>query len=581
MNEKQLLRRLFDDLKPAKRYLLWGSILYFPVTILSIIQPVIIGYAVQHGMLSGATFSIFTFALAFFLVVILLSISELAQGLCLQITGQLLVANLRQRAFEKVQKLSMGFLDSTPMGRLLTPLTNDAESVAEMFSMGAVQILGDGLFLVGTFVMLLFVDIKLSFFSALILPFLGIGIYFFRLWTRKAFVEVRGRLSNLNSFLQEYLSGMPSVQMSGRLKEAHADFSAYNEDYLLANRQAIFLDAAMYSFVDAMSYLASALVLWGAFRLKLEHALSLGVLVAFLEALSRFFQPVRELSNRYAVFQSALVSLERIYHLFAWPEEVDSNGRPPHEFMHQIEFKKVGFSYQSGEPVLKDVSFALKKGERIALVGQTGAGKSTVIKLLNRFYPASRGEILIDDCNINGMSLRETRRLISVVPQEVFLFKGSLRDNLSFGNAKATDEELWQALDLVQLSELIQKKGGLKAPVDSKGHNFSLGERQLLAIARALVTNPPILILDEATASVDAYTEARLQIATKALLRDRTALVIAHRLSTIMDASRILVFHHGQIVEEGDHAQLMALNGIYAGLIRLQEHAVAYNRVAP
>lgn len=570
MTDRQLLFKLFEDLKPAKKFLLIGAVLYLPVTILSVIQPVLIGYAVQHGMLTGGKAMLLTYVAVFFASVLLLAACELAQGYCLQITGQLLVQNLRQKSFDKVQKLSMGFLDSMPMGRLLTRLTNDAEAVVEMFSMGAVQILGDCLFLIGTFLMLFMVDVKLSLYSIMVMPLMVIGMYYFRRWTRKSYIKVREVLSNLNSFLQEYLSGIATVQTSGKIAEVHDDFSAHNQNFLSANRQQIVLDAGIYSFVDAVSYLASAAVLWGAFRLDLQHALSLGVLVAFLEALSRFFQPVRELSNRYVVFQSALVSLDRIYQLFEWPEELDLNGTTKASFKDAITFKGVSFSYQTGEPVLKNVTFTIKKDERIALVGQTGAGKSTVIKLLNRFYPVTAGQILIDGRNIDDMSLGETRKLISAVPQEVFLFQGSLRENLNFGNKKATDEDLWNALDLVQLSALIKRKGGLEALVEAKGQNFSLGERQLIAIARALVTNPPILLLDEATASVDAITERRLQIATKEVLAKRTALVIAHRLSTILDADRILVFHHGQIVASGTHDELLESNAIYAGFIRLQ-----------
>lgn len=570
MIEKSLLKRVLFDLKPAKKYLWLGAILYIPVTILSVIQPVIIGYAVQHGMLSGNIMTIAMVSFYFFLAISLLALCELLQGFSLQISGQILVKNLRQQAFDKVQRLSMGFLDSTPLGELLTRLTNDAESVVEMFSMGAVQILGDCLFLFGTFIMLFFVDVRLSLYSSLILPVLALGVYFFRLWTKRAFVRVRELLSSMNAYLQEYLSGIATVQVAGQLYQVHDDFRTHNHAYLMANRQAILLDAAIYSFVDAVSYITSALVLLGAFQLKLEHALSLGVLVAFLEALSRFFQPVRELSNRYAVFQSAIVSLERIYSLFDWPEEIDGKGVAISSFNEKIEFKHVNFSYKSDEPVLKDVSFVAKKGERLALIGPTGAGKSTVIKLLNRFYKTTDGEILIDGCNINEMSLRQLRRLISVVPQEVFLFNGNLRDNLSFGKKNASDEELWHALELTQLRGIIERRGGLKARVFVRGVNFSLGEKQLLAIARTIVTDPPILVMDEATASLDPVTERRLQIATKELLKNRTSIVIAHRMSTIIDADRILVFHQGQIIEQGNHQSLLQKDGMYAHLLHLQ-----------
>lgn len=575
MNEKYLFSNLLKDLKPARKFLVLGVIFYIPVTFLSVLQPLVIGFAVQYGMLKNSSYSIYTIALFFFAITFLLSIFELAQGICLQTTGQILAFRLREKAFIKVQKLSMGFLDATPMGKLLTRLTSDAESVVEMFSMGAIQIIGDSLFLIGTFLMLFFVHVKLTLYSAIILPVLAVFIYFFRRWTRLAYIKVRESLSNLNSFLQEYLLGIATVQMSARLPQVRDKFDKHNEKYLVVNRQAILLDSASYSVIDAMSYLTCALVLWGAFSLSLENTLSLGVLVAFIEALSRFFHPLRELANRYSVFQSALVSLERIYQVFDWPEEDHKVSGKKVSFNKEIEFKDVSFSYKDDEPVLNNINFTVRKGETIALVGHTGAGKSSVIKLLNRFYECSKGEILIDGRNINTIRLGDIRSLVSVVPQEVFMFQGNLRDNLSFGNSEATDEEIWQTLDLVQLTKKIQQQGGLGLKVKAKGRNFSLGERQLLAIARAIITNPPILVLDEATASVDAATEKLLQTATTNLLSNRTAFVIAHRLSTIKDADRILVFHKGKIVEEGEHDSLIKQDGFYANFIRLQKDMTA------
>lgn len=574
MNDKYLLRQLLKDLKPQKVILMWGLLLYVPVTILAIIQPLIIGYALQRGLINNNIQSIINFSIFFILVVVALSFCELLQGFCLQLTGQRLVSSLRTRLFAKIQRLAMGFIDATPLGKILTRLTNDAESVAELFSMGAVQIVGDVLFLLSTVVMLLLVDIKLTLYASIILPLLAVGIYFFRIWTKRAFVRVRGVLSNLNSFLQEYISGMSTVQVANGIKSCEAQFAIQNKEYLYANRQAVFLEAVIFSFVDATSYLASAAVLWGAFNLQLQHALSLGVLVAFLEALMRFFQPLREMANRYAVFESAMVSLARIYEVFSWPEEHDQLEPGKAHFDHKIEFQHVSFSYEKGGAVLKDVSLKINKGEHVALVGQTGAGKSTVIKLLNRFYHASSGQILIDERNINLFSLSELRKIISVVPQDIFLFNASLKENLTFGNPSASEEEIWHALELTQLQNIIKHKGGLDIIVQSRGQNFSVGERQLLAFARAIIADPPLLILDEATASVDARTEYNLKLATKALLHNRTAIIIAHRLSTIIDAHRILVFEKGRIVEEGNHHELMARSGIYANMIQLQRAAI-------
>jgi ATP-binding cassette subfamily B protein len=499
----------------------------------------------------------------------MLGAAEMGQGYCLQITGQRFVAYLRKMAFQKLQRLSMAFLDMNPIGKLMTRMSNDAESVAEMFSMGAVQIIGDLFFLAGTLIMLFIVDIKLSLYAALIFPFLALGIYLFRHYTKKAFLEVRTSLSNLNIFLEEYLSGIATVQMAGQLKNVQDEFSKRNDQYLWSNSHAVFLDAAVYSFVDAMSYIASALVLWGAFRLKLEDALSLGVLIAFIEALTRFFQPLREISNRYAIFQSALVSLNRIYELFSWPEEHSPKLQFKDSFNQSIEFKNVSFSYKAeGPPVLKNISFILSKGQHIALVGQTGAGKSSVFKLLSRFYPVSQGAILIDGQDLNELSLLESRKLISAVPQEIFLFQGTLRENLRFGNELASDSEIWQALKAVQMFDVVTNKGGLDLMLEAKGKNFSHGERQLLAFARTLLVDPPILILDEATASVDRRTEKKLKEATEELLKKRTALIIAHRLSTVEKADCILVFQHGQIIEEGTHQSLLAKSGSYALLYR-------------
>jgi ATP-binding cassette subfamily B protein len=574
MNDTLVFKELRKDLKPQKFLLIMGLVLYIPVTFLAVIQPVIIGYALQQGVMHQGTQAIIKFSWLFMLIVILLSLCELIQALCLQITGQRLVAHLRMRAFAKVQRLSMAFIDTTPLGKILTRLTNDAESVAELFSMGAIQIVGDMIFLAGTLIMLLIVDIKLTFYSSIVLPLLALGIYFFRIWTKQAFMRVRGVLSNLNSFLQEYLSGIATVQIFNQVKRCEYNFGVHNQEYLIANRQAVFLEAAIFSFVDSMSYLASAAVLWGAFRLELEHALTLGVLVAFIEALMRFFQPLREMANRYAVFESASVSLARMYEVFSWPEEQNILTKANPHFISTIEFRHVDFSYEQSSAVLKDISFTISKNEHVALVGQTGAGKSTVTKLLNRFYYASQGEILIDNTNINLLALGDIRKLISSVPQEVFLFNASLRENLTFGNALATDEEIWHALRLTQLHEIISEKGGLEIPVEIRGQNFSLGERQLIAFARAIIANPPVLILDEATASVDARTEHKLKMATKALLKNRTAIIIAHRLSTIIDADRILVFEHGRIVEQGTHNELLARSGIYAHMIKLQQTSV-------
>lgn len=569
MNESKLFRSLWRDLNSLRLYFLAALMLYVPITILSVMQPVIIGWAVYEVMLSSAHTSLMMYGMIFLATVCALALCEYSQSYLLQKVGQTFIKDLRQKAFIKVQQLPVGFFDTMPLGKLLTRLTNDAESVMEMFSMGAVQIVGDCLFLFGTFIMLFFVDIKLSLVTSLLLPVLALALYAFRWWSLISYKKVREVLSSLNGFLSEYLSGLSVVQMNGRLNDTHRNFSALNQQYLRANREAIFIDAALFSFVDFMSYCGAALIIFAAFSLDYNSPLRLGILVAFIEALSRFFQPIREFSNRYLIFQSAMVSLGRIYEMNSWPSE-DLRAGKKATFAQEIEFSHVGFSYKEHEPVLHDVSFRVAHGQKVALVGRTGAGKSSVIKLLNRFYRPTEGTIRLDGKDINDFSLDSLRDVISVVPQEVFLFKGTVRDNLLFAK-EVSDEDIWHALRLVQLEDVVRARGGLLGSIEAGGVNWSLGERSLLALARALIKDPPILMLDEAYASVDSLTERRLQIAIKNLLKDRTSLVIAHRLSTVVDCDTILVFHEGRIVEQGRHQELVAKQGIYANLVKTQE----------
>lgn len=560
------------DLYDIKILLLIGLFLYFPITFLNISQPIIIGYAVQHVLKYDINSELYRFPILFFLALLSLIILECVQGFCLQKSGQKLVKNLRRKGFIKLQKLPMSFLDRMPIGKLLTRLANDAESVAELFSMGAVQIVGDILFLLSTMILLLVLDTKLAFYAFLSLPILFFGMGFARYFTKVTFVKSRQALSSLNAYLAEYLLGNATIQMFTKLPDSFNLFSKYSNDYIKNNKKSAFIDASIYSFIDAISYITFAFVLWGAFNLKEENALKISVLVAFIEALSRFYGPIRDFSTRYTVFENSMVALSRIYELLEWPEEKDGqNNKQFSYFQNKIEFKNVNFAYQDELLVLKNISFSINKGQKYALVGYTGAGKSSVIKLINRFYSVTSGEILIDNVNIESLSLSQLRNMISIVPQEIFLFRGTIRDNLCFGKLDASDEEIWHALRMVQLDEMVIKRGGLLSRVNTKGQNFSQGEKQLLAFARTIIANPPIIILDEATASVDKITEKKLKIATKSLLNNRTAIIIAHRLSTIKDSDEILFFHEGSIIEQGNHRDLMSKNSQYKRMVLLQE----------
>lgn len=569
-----LTKRLLQEMRPERRTFFAALGLYLPILAVRIGQPFFIGLTVDRGFRTQDLQVISFWTLCYLLSVALQGVTEMAQLFLLQKMGQLSLRRLRQRLFDKIQRLPMAFFDRTPLGKVMTRVTNDVESLGELFSSGAVQIVGDVLYLIGTLVALFVVDWRLALGAIATLPVLWLGVQFFRTRARAAFRQVRMRLSALNAYLQEHLSGMHIVQLFGQVPRIKARFEEENEAYNLANRQAILLDAGVYSFVDAMSSVAIAVVLLVGAGLHSRGWLTLGVLVAFIQALERFFFPIRELSNRYTLIQSALTGAERIYELEDEAESIRSvAGAQDARFDDELRFDSVRFAYAEGPEVLRGLSFRVKKGEKIALVGHTGAGKSTIVKLVNRMYDVTGGRILIDGVDIRELDLDALRRLSTAVPQDVFLFSGTLRENIAYGSPGVDDKTLLRAVADCQAESLLARQGGLDAKVSERGQNLSLGERQLLALVRALVTDPPILILDEATASVDRDTERRLQAATERLMRDRTAVMVAHRLSTIERCDRILVLNQGELIEEGNHAQLMQRGGVYATLVELQRRA--------
>jgi ATP-binding cassette, subfamily B, multidrug efflux pump len=569
-----LVKRLARELLPHRSVFALAVVLYVPLTAAQIVQPLFIGFAVDEGFREKAMGPVLFWAGAYMVSVAVRAIVEMGQLFLMQRMGQQAVRQLRVKLFAKIQRLPMAYFDRMPLGKVMTRVTNDTESVAELFSSGAVSIVGDLLFLAGTLVMLFVIDVPLSLATLAVIPVLALGVQWFRKRARVAFGRVRNALSQMNATLQEQLSGMAILQLFAQGPRMREKFEAENRAYMIANREAIALDAGVYAFVDAIGTIAVAAALWAGGFLHGKDALSIGVVVTFIEALGRFFLPIRELSNKTTVIQSALVSAERIVDLENEEEPIQAPAAPrAATFSHALRFEDVRFRYLNGPEVLKGVSFTVEKGQRAAVVGHTGAGKSTVVKLVPRLYDVSSGRITIDDVDIRDMDPRALRRLTTAVPQDVFLFSGTLRDNLAFGRPDATDDEVMRAVRACQAEHVVDKHGGLDGKVTERGQNLSLGERQLLALARALVTDPPILILDEATASVDRQTERRLQAATERLIEGRTALIVAHRLSTIERCDRIFVLHQGELVEEGTHAALIARGGVYATYVELQRES--------
>lgn len=599
-----LLRRLLPFVKPHAG-LFTASLLLMPLAAIGgLLQPYLLKRAID-AMLADDAAGLRFVVIAFAGVLGFEFVTRFAQTYVLQLTGQRATADLRAALFAHVQKLRIAYFDRTPVGRIVTRLTNDVDGISELFASGAVTAITDVLTLVGIVVAMLWIDWQLSLVAFVALPPLVFAVSLFRRWARSAFRDIRLRVAQLNSYLSEQVQGLPVVQAFGREADCAAEYARVNEAYREANYRSIRYDALLYSVVQSVSTACVALVLWfGAVRAGWAEAdghsaLAVGTVVAFYDYIQRFFEPVRDLATKYTLIQSALASAERIFSLLDTNEldaparealgaELEdrsagtsdsSNGETKSDVA--IAFEHVTFAYREGHPVLHDVSFEVKRGETVALVGATGSGKTTLTSLLLRLHEPQTGAVRLHGRDVREQAPRALRRSFSVVPQDVFLFAGTLRENLTLGDPAPDEARLTKVLRDVGASGLVEKRGGLDARVDERGKNFSAGERQLLAFARALYRDADVLLLDEATASVDSETEHALQRAADVALAGRTALVIAHRLSTVERADRIVVLHRGRVVEQGTHDELVALGGVYARLHQLQRGATSGEHALP
>ncbi len=495
------------------------------------------------------------------------------QGVVMQVMGQRVMADLRNQIFGHLQSLSVSFFDRNPIGRLVTRVTNDVDALNELFTSGLVSIFGDVALLAGIVLALFWLDWQLALVAFAILPLLLALSIWFKLRARQTYRDVRVRLARINSFFQEHLTGMSVVQLFGREESAAAGFGEINDLHRRANLQAIFYYAVYYPVVELITALGIGLILWYGGGQVMLGALSLGVLVAFLQYAQRFYQPLADLSEKYNILQGAMASAERVFGLLDTEPEIADGMEPstPDRILGAVEFDDVRFSYIDDEPVLRGVSFRVEPGETVAVVGHTGAGKSTLANLLLRFYDVDSGRVLVDGVEVRRWRLEELRSTVGLVLQDVFLFSGTIADNIRLGDESIDDEAIRAAAREVDAADFIDRlEGGFEAPVFERGAGLSVGEKQLIAFARALAFDPRILILDEATSSVDTETEGKIQKALDRLLENRTSLVVAHRLSTIQRADRILVMHKGELREQGTHRELLAQRGIYYRLYQLQ-----------
>jgi ATP-binding cassette subfamily B multidrug efflux pump len=500
----------------------------------------------------------------------------------MQLAGARAMGDLRRHVFRFLHTRKLAFFDKTPVGRLVTRVTNDVDAINEMFASGALNAFGDLLRLAVIVAVLLWLNWKMSLFAFAALPFVAFGVNWTRRRIRDAFRQIRVKTARMNTYLNEQISGMAVVQAYAREARAAEEFDTINVAYRAANNRSIVFDASLDAAIEMVSSVCIAAILWYAGLRSYESDVSFPTLFAFVAYIEMFFVPIRDLSARYTLLQSAMAGAERVFELLDNKDEDAAAGTAKitlsrddaataSEKEPAFEMSHVVFEYKPDVPVLRDVSFAATKGEKIAIVGATGAGKSTVTAVLLRLYETKSGKVKVFGKNIRDVPRDELRKLFAVVPQDVFLFPGTVASNIAAGDPEPDMERVTRALRRIDALDLFEKReGGVLAVVNERGSNFSAGERQLIAFARALYRDPPILILDEATANVDSDTEARLQRALDGAMKGRTALVIAHRLSTIRAADRIVVFHKGRVVEQGTHEALLEQNGVYARLHKLQ-----------
>jgi ATP-binding cassette subfamily B multidrug efflux pump len=548
-------------------------------------QPWIIKLAIDGHITTGRMEGLETIALAFSGILLLESLLSFVEVFLLQSVGQRIMADMRKELFQHVLNLPVSWFDHVPTGSAVTRLTSDVEVLGEMFASGIITIVGDILLLAGIVSVMLWMNPKLSLVTFSVLPLLGYVAYSFRSRMRQSFREVRARLARLNSFLAESIGGMPIIQVFNRQKDEQRRFNELNASYRDANMPVIFWDASLYAIVEALSSIAVALIIWYGGGEIVKGALTFGVLVAFIQYIEKFFTPIRDLSAKYSVMQGAMAALERIFALLDTPVDkpqthysdskdrgnsIDfaTGGISPSAPL--IEFRDVSFAYRDSENALDNLNLSIRRGERIALVGESGGGKTTITRLLTRLYEIDGGSILVNGSDIRSIPLSELRRRIGIVLQDPCLFAGSIEFNICLGNAEAR-ARVRMAAAIVGADHFIDRlPKGYDEEVRERGNNFSTGEKQLISFARAVAFDPEILVLDEATASVDSAAEQMIQQGIRALMQGRTSLVVAHRLSTVQDADRIVVIHRARKQEEGTHQELMDLQGFYYRLHQLQ-----------
>jgi ATP-binding cassette, subfamily B, multidrug efflux pump len=572
------MRRLLTYLRPYWRQVAvaFGAIVIGTGAALA--QPYLIKVAIDDHIAVGRTEGLGGLALLYVVILFSAFTAEYIQTWTLQLTGQRIMFDLRMAIYGHLQRLDLKYFDRNPVGRLMTRVTSDVDVINDLFTSGVVTIFSDIFTLLGIMVILLFMNWRLALVAFMVLPLIGLVTQWFRKHVRDTYRVVRGWIARINAFLQENITGMATVQLFRREALNFHRFDEIDRKHRDANIDSIFYYAVFYPAIEAIGALSLALIIWYGGLRVMSGALSLGALVAFAQYSGRFFRPISDMSEKFNVMQSAMASSERIFKLLDEPVVIHSSDNPARlsrTAPGHIVFENVWFAYNGEDWVLRDVSFEVRPGERIGIVGATGSGKTTLINLLLRFYDVQRGRITVDGMDIRKLELSDLRRLFSLVLQDVHLFSGTIADNIRLGNPEIDADRVRAAARAVHADSFIERMaGGYQAAVAERGSTLSVGQKQLLSFARALAFDPRVLILDEATSSVDTETELLIRDALAVLMARRTTIAIAHRLSTIQDMDKILVLHKGTLRESGTHQELLAARGIYFKLFELQYRQV-------
>jgi ATP-binding cassette subfamily B protein len=572
--DARLMRRLLTYLRPYWRQVLVALFAILAGAAGQLAQPYLIKTAIDQHIATGRLEGLDRLALLFLVILAGSFVAEYLQTWTMQLTGQRIMFDLRMAIYRHLQRLDLQYYDRNPVGRLMTRVTSDVDALNDLFTSGVVTIFGDVFTLVGIMAIMIGMNWRLALVAFSVLPLIALVTQWFRRHVRESYRVVRGLIARINAFLQENITGMSTVQLFRREALNFSRFDEIDAQHRDANFASIFYYSVFYPAVEVVAALASALIIWYGGAAVLRSTLTIGALVAFVQYSQRFFRPISDMSEKFNVLQSAMASSERIFGLLDEPVLIDRPAvpvvRPPAAPGH-IVFENVWFAYKGDDFVLRDVSFEVRPGQRVGIVGATGAGKTTLINLLLRFYDVSRGRITVDGVDIRDVDPIDLRGLFSLVLQDVHLFSGTIEGNIRLGREDIDDAALRRAAAAVHADAFVRGlPKAYETPVAERGATLSVGQKQLLSFARALAFDPRVLILDEATSSVDTETEMLIRDALHALMAGRTTIAIAHRLSTIQDMDRILVFHKGRLREAGTHQELLAQRGIYFRLFELQ-----------